>query len=329
MNGYYEESLTSGGKLVVTENSWNINYYFPGPDLRYNGTHYSVSGSLIDEYIKAWINNFEKIKLLQSDVPDGGDFEQRGEMGMYIHVNKNGGYVTIDRYNFSVRDEYKLHQVVKDYLISKKKAEILMKYVYEMAHLDVTIEYNVLFNTDNKQKNELVPDNQYTDNDIANAYNLLLDLKNSSFTKSKALKLFNGLYDEKMLEAMKQEGILSYNRTDDDWKFFYNFSSEGRKGALWVINYYLKSCDPKLLEAAELIVLKNKTDFDYIQEKLDLPDDRIERIKRELYEMGIIEKSIWGGYSAKHYYYHNNDIYEYIAHSYNIFNSKLKIKNES
>ena len=36
--GQYQEGLKSGGQLIVTERDWYIEYYFPGPDLRYNGT---------------------------------------------------------------------------------------------------------------------------------------------------------------------------------------------------------------------------------------------------------------------------------------------------
>lgn len=32
----YIEALASGGELNVTENGWYIQYYFNGPDLRYN-----------------------------------------------------------------------------------------------------------------------------------------------------------------------------------------------------------------------------------------------------------------------------------------------------
>lgn len=251
MKGRYEEQLKSGGILVVTENSWHIQYYFPGPDLRYNGTHFSVNGSRIDNYIKAWINNFAFIKKIQSELPESGNFECKGEMDMYIHVNRTGGYVTIDRYHFPVSNESTLHQVINDYAISKKKAELLMNFVYEMEHIEVDDDYCELLKTASKQEVESIPLNHYSENDIAIAYNLLFELNDTPFTTRKALKLFNGLYDEKMLNALKQAGILFYNKADDDWFFYKRYTPEGRKGALWVINYHLKFCDPQLLEVAE------------------------------------------------------------------------------
>lgn len=44
MNGEYSEKLKSGGDLIVSSKSWYIRYYFPGPDLRYNGTFVNVPG---------------------------------------------------------------------------------------------------------------------------------------------------------------------------------------------------------------------------------------------------------------------------------------------
>lgn len=45
--GKYVETLSSGGELVVTESSWEISYYFPGPDLRYRGTFFLKFMTLI------------------------------------------------------------------------------------------------------------------------------------------------------------------------------------------------------------------------------------------------------------------------------------------
>ena len=52
--GEYREPLLSGGELIVTDSSWCIKYYFPGPDLRYNGTFVTIDASKVDEYIAAW-----------------------------------------------------------------------------------------------------------------------------------------------------------------------------------------------------------------------------------------------------------------------------------
>lgn len=55
MAGKYKENLPySNGELIVTKNMWEISYYFSGPDLRYNGTFFSIEGKQIDSYIDAY-----------------------------------------------------------------------------------------------------------------------------------------------------------------------------------------------------------------------------------------------------------------------------------
>ncbi|OXL44805.1 hypothetical protein CFT61_03810 [Segatella copri] len=49
----YTEPLASGGELNVTEDGWYIQYYFNGPDLRYNGEFVTIQGNEVDNYIKA------------------------------------------------------------------------------------------------------------------------------------------------------------------------------------------------------------------------------------------------------------------------------------
>ena len=58
MNGQYSEKMKTGGELIVTANDWYIQYYFSGPDLRYNGTFVRLPGKEIDEYINAYRNKF-------------------------------------------------------------------------------------------------------------------------------------------------------------------------------------------------------------------------------------------------------------------------------
>ena len=53
MSGSYEEKLKTGGKLIVKNDNWYIQYYFPGPDLRYNGKFLSLDGNCIDNYISS------------------------------------------------------------------------------------------------------------------------------------------------------------------------------------------------------------------------------------------------------------------------------------
>ena len=56
--GTYEESLPCGGKLKITSDSWEIAYYFPGPDQRHNGTFVSIPGKSIQQYIDAYVIDY-------------------------------------------------------------------------------------------------------------------------------------------------------------------------------------------------------------------------------------------------------------------------------
>jgi hypothetical protein len=45
--GEYIEQMPFGGRLKVTRDSWHIEYYFPGPDLRYSGQFKVVPGATL------------------------------------------------------------------------------------------------------------------------------------------------------------------------------------------------------------------------------------------------------------------------------------------
>ncbi len=80
----YTEPLASGGELNVTEDGWYIQYYFNGPDLRYNGEFVTIQGNEVDNYIKAYKSNYEKFTELQKVIPEGGEFTTKGECNMKI-----------------------------------------------------------------------------------------------------------------------------------------------------------------------------------------------------------------------------------------------------
>ncbi len=126
MNGQYSEKLPSGGELVVSSSGWHIQYYFPGPDLRYNGTFVTVRGNEIDKYISAWKHNFEKYLQLKETIPSGGSFDTPGEMGMTIRIGMWEG-VCLKSYHMPIRTRDKLNQVIHDYEFAKERASKLQK----------------------------------------------------------------------------------------------------------------------------------------------------------------------------------------------------------
>lgn len=130
MVGQYSEKLSSGGELVVNSESWYIEYYFSGPDLRYNGTFVRINGNEIDQYIQAWENNYKKYLVLKETIPENGEFNMCGEMGMSIRIGWAEG-VCLDFYHMPINSEEKLNQVISDYEYAKERAiklqEILQK----------------------------------------------------------------------------------------------------------------------------------------------------------------------------------------------------------
>lgn len=128
-NREYSEELLSGGKLVVRANDWFIHYYFPGIDLRYNGTFVDVKGSLIDKYIEAWKNNFRKYLELKNAIPDNGNFETKGEMDMSIRIGFAEG-VCIRSFHLPIRDKEKLDLLISDYEYCKGKAQAIQQAIF-------------------------------------------------------------------------------------------------------------------------------------------------------------------------------------------------------
>lgn len=121
MNGEYSEKLKSGGELKVSVNNWYIQYYFSGPDLRYNGTFVNIEGKDIDKYIDAWKTNFNKYLQLKETIPTGVKFDTNGLMGMSIRIGWSEG-VCLRSYHMPINNSAKLNQVIEDYEYAKERA---------------------------------------------------------------------------------------------------------------------------------------------------------------------------------------------------------------
>lgn len=125
--GEYKEKLKSGGELIVTEKDWKIRYYFPGPDLRYNGTVFVVPSQKIDKYIEAWKNNFATYLKLKTTLNLDGSYSKIGEEGMKITIGGFRDGVSIDSWHMNVRTQDTIDAIVNDYLWAKQKAPIIQE----------------------------------------------------------------------------------------------------------------------------------------------------------------------------------------------------------
>ena len=95
MGDKYSKKLHHGGTLEVDKKEWGISYYFPGPDLRYNGTSIWIPGREVKEYIEAFKQNWEAYQKLLSVIPPGDEYETSGKKGMTIRVNSSFSLVVL------------------------------------------------------------------------------------------------------------------------------------------------------------------------------------------------------------------------------------------
>lgn len=132
MTGEYSEELPiSGGRLIVTKNSYKINFYFPGPDLRYNGTWLDIQSNRLDSYIKAYKTNWETyIKFKSLKLP--GEMKQDGAENMSIYI---GGYfdgVCITSYHLPITTEEKLNSVISEFEFAKLRGKEIQEFLKTM-----------------------------------------------------------------------------------------------------------------------------------------------------------------------------------------------------
>lgn len=84
--GTYAEKLPSGGTLKISATTWEIEYYFPGPDLRYNGVLLRIPGGRVESFIAALQQNWDEYQSLTTTIPKGGSFVKPGRENMVIYV---------------------------------------------------------------------------------------------------------------------------------------------------------------------------------------------------------------------------------------------------
>ena len=128
-SGTYTEQLPCGGKLTVTQGSWSIDYYFPGPDLRYNGDSVRIPGSEVAEYVVAFEENWAEYERLKTTVPMGGTFEKPGRKSMVIRV---GGYwpgVSIRNHHMATSSREQLERVLGGYRYALERAQVIQQFL--------------------------------------------------------------------------------------------------------------------------------------------------------------------------------------------------------
>lgn len=77
------EVIPFGGKLTAREAGYELSFYFPGPDLRYNGTFLKINDAMFPQYIAAWEVNWRNYQSMRRTLPSI-TFTTEGELGMQI-----------------------------------------------------------------------------------------------------------------------------------------------------------------------------------------------------------------------------------------------------
>lgn len=137
MNGEYKEKLPFGtGDLIVTRNTFYIQFYFSGPDLRYNGTLIKINKDEIDLYIKAYEENWKKYEELQNFKDKfGGEFTTVGQMNMQITIGGCRSGVCIDSYHLPLRSEIEIRSLIDSFNWAKNKGSEIMNFLFSMNSL--------------------------------------------------------------------------------------------------------------------------------------------------------------------------------------------------
>jgi hypothetical protein len=130
--GTYEERLPCGGSLKVSKGSWEICYYFPGPDLRHSGTFVSMPSSTIDQYISAYNDNWVEYEQLKASIPKGGEFTKNGKMGMTIRIGNFHQGVCLQSYHMPISSVQQLEKVIDGYRYAAQRAPQIQKFLVSL-----------------------------------------------------------------------------------------------------------------------------------------------------------------------------------------------------
>ena len=106
------EELASGGTLIISENDFRIEYFFPGPDGRYGGVRVNIPGRKVETYMRAWQKNYERYEELQKAA--GASVVMRGECGMTIRTGFMDG-VYLKGSHMRVTERVQLDMIIRDY----------------------------------------------------------------------------------------------------------------------------------------------------------------------------------------------------------------------
>jgi Fe-S-cluster containining protein len=127
--GTYNEPLPCGGKLKVTETSWEISYDFSGPNTRYHRAFVTVPGQSVEEYICAFNENWMEFQALKESIPKECQFMKGGKMGMSIHIGSLVQGVCIQSHHMPISSEEQLEKIIAGYRYAAQRAPKIQRFL--------------------------------------------------------------------------------------------------------------------------------------------------------------------------------------------------------
>jgi hypothetical protein len=127
--GTYNEPLPCGGKLKVTKTSWEILYDFSGSDRRRHGAFITVPGKSVEEYIRAFNENWAEFQALKESIPEECEFMKGGKMGMSIHIGSLVRGVCIKSHHMPIGSEEQLEKVIACYRYAAQRAPKIQRFL--------------------------------------------------------------------------------------------------------------------------------------------------------------------------------------------------------
>lgn len=135
--GTLSESLPCGGKLNVSETQWSIDYYFPGPDRRYNGTHTGLSGTMVFRYIDALNENWNEFKKISASLPEGSELSKVGILSMRIEISNyfKGIYLFGNILKLPISSEEQFKRIIESYKYALLRSPQMLDELFKSAGL--------------------------------------------------------------------------------------------------------------------------------------------------------------------------------------------------
>ena len=127
MKGTYKEELNFlPGEIVVTNNNFEISFYFKGIDNRYNGRFFKIQSCDIQKYIIAFNDNWTKYEDLKK-LNTPGQLSVTCEMDMRIFIGDsffNG--LSLNQYDVLLKTRKEVDAAIDDLTAAYKRGSELI-----------------------------------------------------------------------------------------------------------------------------------------------------------------------------------------------------------